>query len=520
MKARIFAVLVAIVVSSGLGGCGGGGGGTPGGTTVPPANLLQSIAVAPASVSLNTGSTQQLTATGTYADGSTANITSTVTWASADSAVASVSSTGLVAAGSTVQNGLLIKASVGAAIGKSTVSVTDPVASLISISVPLAPTIYTGRAWSPVTWANGEYSNGTGVSPYTHVSWIISACSPANAAALNSNGWIAANAAGTCTITATSGALASAARTLTIRDPSLQSIAIIPAAPSVAAGSTLQLTATGTYIDGSMKDITNLLQWSSGNTNAVTVDNASSKGRVAGVAGGSAVIQAVAVLPASEPTVAAATTTVTVPGSAPVQNVLNASPVEDNTVMYSSLVPARQTMVYGYSAMFDAPPVPAVAVGCAWYYSLVLAQMDASCSEARLKFNLAALAGKTVVSATLRLQASSVGVGIVPRQWYVRALASSWSGASVTWDNSRTSQYYVYSQSVHNPPALIGQTIEIDQTNTVRNWVAGTYQNNGFEFVLNNYLLPNMYDISLDQFEFHSSEDSGGRGPKLIVTYQ
>lgn len=54
----------------------------------------------------------------------------------------------------------------------------------------------------------------------------------------------------------------------------------------------------------------------------------------------------------------------------------------------------------------------------------------------------------------------------------------------------------------------------------MRNWVAGSYQNNGFEFVLGNYLIPNMYDISLDQFEFHSSEDSGGRGPKLIVTYQ
>ena len=185
--------------------------------------------------------------------------------------------------------------------------------------------------------------------------------------------------------------------------------------------------------------------------------------------------------------------------------------------MYSSLVPSRRTTVYSTVAMLSNP---AVAVGCAWYYSLVLHQMDASCSEAKLKFNLAALAGKTIVSATLRLQASSVGVGIVPRQWYVQASITPWSGTTVTWDNSRYSLYYTYSRSVHNPPAYIGQIIDIDQTDTVRNWVAGTYQNNGLEFVLSDYSIPNMYDISLDQFEFHSSEDVGGRGPRLLVTYQ
>ena len=134
--------------------------------------------------------------------------------------------------------------------------------------------------------------------------------------------------------------------------------------------------------------------------------------------------------------------------------------------------------------------------------------------------NISTCLGRSLQSLALLLQASSVGVGIVPRQWHVRAVASSWSGTSLTWYNSRGSQYYVYSQSVHNAPASIGQVIDIDQTDTVRNWVAGTYQNNGLEFILSNYLLPNINTISLDQFEFHSSEDVSGRGPKLSVTYQ
>ncbi|MGV8933744.1 MAG: DNRLRE domain-containing protein [Gallionellaceae bacterium] len=497
--------------------CGGGGGGSGSGTH---SNIVQSITITPSFISTNTNTSQQLTATATYADGAVADLTSIARWVSAAPTMVSVSNTGLTAAGATLHAGVQITASVGGAVGKSVVTVTDSAATLQAIVVT-TQTIYTGHGWLPTTWASANFSNNTGQSPYTNVQWTLSGCTPANAASVNTDGMISANSAGTCSMVASSGAITSAPKTLTIRAPSLQSIAIIPAAPSVAAGTALQLTAMGTYIDGTKKNIASLLQWSSGNTAAVNVDNAAIKGRVSGVAAGSVTITATAIVLGSDPPVTPATTTVTVPGSAPLQTTLNALPSDDNTVMYSSLVAARQTTVYQTVAMLTNP---AIAVGCAWYYSPAIGfapeRMDASCSEARLKFNLAALAGKTIISATLRLQTSSVGVGIVPRQWIVRALASSWSGASLTWVNSRGSQYYVYSQSNHNAPASIGQVIDIDQTDTVRNWVAGTYQNYGLEFVLSNYLLPNINTISLDQFEFHSSEDVSGREPRLSVTYQ
>ncbi len=55
------------------------------------APVLVSIAVTPANASIAVGSTQQLTATGTYSDGSTQNLTSTAAWSSSAPSVATIS---------------------------------------------------------------------------------------------------------------------------------------------------------------------------------------------------------------------------------------------------------------------------------------------------------------------------------------------------------------------------------------------------------------------------------------------
>ena len=63
-----------------------------------PATVLQSISVTPASVTLLTDETKQLTATATYSDGTTANVTSSVAWTSSASGVVSVTTPGLAKA--------------------------------------------------------------------------------------------------------------------------------------------------------------------------------------------------------------------------------------------------------------------------------------------------------------------------------------------------------------------------------------------------------------------------------------
>jgi hypothetical protein len=59
---------------------------------------LVSIAVAPANSSIGLGATQQLTATGTFSDGTTQDLTSSATWASASPTVAAITSPGVALA--------------------------------------------------------------------------------------------------------------------------------------------------------------------------------------------------------------------------------------------------------------------------------------------------------------------------------------------------------------------------------------------------------------------------------------
>ena len=62
------------------------------------AATLTSIAITPASATLNKGQTSQFTATGSYSDASTANLTSTVTWTSSAPSIATIDVAGLATA--------------------------------------------------------------------------------------------------------------------------------------------------------------------------------------------------------------------------------------------------------------------------------------------------------------------------------------------------------------------------------------------------------------------------------------
>jgi len=91
------------------------GGGTVQGTdsvtVAPPA--LTAITVTPASVNLGQGALQQYTATGTYADGTTANITSQVTWISGNTSLVSITNAGLATVLGTSSTAISISASLG-----------------------------------------------------------------------------------------------------------------------------------------------------------------------------------------------------------------------------------------------------------------------------------------------------------------------------------------------------------------------------------------------------------------------
>src|SRR6185437_6943639 len=58
--------------------------------------VLQSVTVGPSNLNLQQGTTQQMTATGNFDDGSTKTLTSGVVWSSSDTTIAPVSTAGVV----------------------------------------------------------------------------------------------------------------------------------------------------------------------------------------------------------------------------------------------------------------------------------------------------------------------------------------------------------------------------------------------------------------------------------------
>ncbi len=220
--------------------------------TVIKSVSLQSIAVSPSNPSINQSQTQQFTATGTYSDGSTKNITTSVSWTSSNTAVASIGvNTGLatgVAAGSS---------QITAMLG----SITSPVDTLTvvksvtlqSIAVtPSSPSINPSQTQQFT--ATGTYSDGSTKDITTSATWASSNTSVASIGA--NTGLATGVAVGTSQITATLGSVASAGDTLTVKAAALQSIAVSPSNPSINQSQTQQFTATGTYSDGSTKNIT------------------------------------------------------------------------------------------------------------------------------------------------------------------------------------------------------------------------------------------------------------------------
>ena len=256
---------------------------SPAQTLTVNANSLVSIAVTPASPTIFAGHTQQFTATGTYADSSTANITSSVTWTSGTPATATINSSGLatgVAAGTSS-----ITASLS---GKTSPAQTLTVNanSLVSIAVtPASPTINIS-ATQQFT-ATGTYADSSTANITSSVTWTSG--TPATAT-INSSGLATGVAAGTSSITAALSGVTSPAQTLTVSAATLVSIAVTPANPTISVGGTQQFTATGTYSSGPTQDITGSVTWSSGTPATATIN---SSGLATGVAVGSTTISAI-----------------------------------------------------------------------------------------------------------------------------------------------------------------------------------------------------------------------------------
>ena len=235
--------------------------------TVTPAVMVV-IDVTPPTVSLAKGTTQQLTATATYSDGTTSDVTATAAWASTNSALVGITTTGLAS---------------GLAVGTETVSATQDnlsgsasvqitAAELISLDVtPSSTAIPLGTTQQFI--ATGLYTDGSTQDLTATVHWSASDAAIATVSNTAGTAGLATSVGvGFVTVAATSGSISNNA-SLEVTPAALVDIDVTPIDPSIPLGKTQQFTALGAYTDGSARDITTDVTWSTSDALVAIVSN-------------------------------------------------------------------------------------------------------------------------------------------------------------------------------------------------------------------------------------------------------
>jgi hypothetical protein len=223
---------------------------------------LVSIAVAPPNPVVAKGNTQQFAATGKYSDGSTQDVTSAVAWTASPSGVAAIGSTGLASAQSV--GTATVTATSGSISGTGALIVSS--ASLVSIVVaPVSATVPKGDTQQ--LSATGTYSDGSIQNLTGSVVW---SSTPSSVATISGTGLATAQGVGTAAITAGAGSITGRG-SLNVSAAALVSIAVTPADSSIGLGATQQLSATGTFSDGSTQDVTSSATWASGNPTVAAI---------------------------------------------------------------------------------------------------------------------------------------------------------------------------------------------------------------------------------------------------------
>lgn len=254
---------------------------------------VTAVTVTPVAPSVPNGLTQQFAATGTFSDGTTQILTDDVTWASSLLGVATISDTygskGLAQTQTVSVTPTKISATFGIVSGTADMTVTPAALKSIAIT-PASPSILTLSAGKLT--AVGTYTDNTTSDITSQVTWSSSDTSVATI----SGGTATVLKSGSTTIGASLGTV-SQSTSLKATGGNLTGITITPATQTLvkkdAVATTGRISATGTFSNGSSRDITGAVTWTAADTSLAT----------AAVASGTlAWVTAVAVTPKAVPT--------------------------------------------------------------------------------------------------------------------------------------------------------------------------------------------------------------------------
>ncbi|HET7500992.1 MAG TPA: Ig-like domain-containing protein, partial [Kofleriaceae bacterium] len=241
---------------------------------------LSSIKIAPNPAKVALGRTLRLTATGIFSDATHQDLTTQVTWSSGTTDHATIDAGGELT--TVAVGGTTVTASFGsgAAAVTGTLDVEVSAAELESIKVDPVASVAAGR--TAQFKATGKFSDQSEQNITTQVDWSSSDNTVAQIsnAADASKGLATTFKPGAVTVTARAstpgGPVVDGSTEFTVTDALLVSIELSPVAQRVAKGRTQQFTATGTFSNQDIRDVTKDAQvnWASSNETIAKVSNA------------------------------------------------------------------------------------------------------------------------------------------------------------------------------------------------------------------------------------------------------
>ena len=221
---------------------GGGLADTSAVTITVSSPTLQSVVLTPASVTLQSGATQQYAVSGRMSDGSTTTVNATVS-----ATGGTITSGGLYTAGSVAGSYRVIATQTGGGLA-DTSAVTITASGPTLQSVVLTPASVTLQSGATQQYAvSGRMSDGSTTT--------VNATVSATGGTITSGGlYTAGSVAGSYRViaTQTGGGLAdTSAVTITASGPTLQSVVLTPASVTLQSGATQQYAVSGRMSDGS-----------------------------------------------------------------------------------------------------------------------------------------------------------------------------------------------------------------------------------------------------------------------------
>lgn len=234
-----------------------------GNTTLTVTNpSVTSLSLTPSNPTIVEGQTQQFTLSASFSDGTTQDVTSSAAWSSDTPLVASVNGSGLATGLSPGSS--QVSATFGGTSTSTNLTVNNPTVSRIDVT-PVAPVVPQGtvrQATAIATLSNGSTQEVTNLA-----TWSSSA---PTVAAVSTTGLITPVGAGQSFIEASFGGRTAVTRvTATVPDPAIAGITVQPSTALTARGSTRQYRAIANLSDGSTRDITSQVTWSSSNSQVI-----------------------------------------------------------------------------------------------------------------------------------------------------------------------------------------------------------------------------------------------------------